>query len=66
MYQSVALTNQGLIQQVGKYSFRPQMFYAVMQKSNGLHPCYDVTKSLSENWGFASDRAASAWFSDKL
>ncbi len=38
------LINQGLIQQIGKFTASPQLFYVVAQGMNGMHPYYDVTR----------------------
>ncbi len=40
----MALVNQGLIQQIGKFTASPQLFYIVEQGWPGLHPFYDVTQ----------------------
>jgi Subtilase family len=38
------LINQGLIQQIGKFTASPQLFYMVAQGMNGMHPYFDVTR----------------------
>ena len=40
----LALVNQGLIQQISKFTASPQLFYVVAQGSGGQHPFYDVTQ----------------------
>jgi kumamolisin len=40
----LALVNQGLIQQISKFTASPQLFYVVAQSPSGLHPFYDVTR----------------------
>lgn len=40
----MALVNQGLIQEIGKFTASPQLFYVVDQGWAGLHPYYDVTR----------------------
>ncbi len=41
---ALALVNQGLMKQIGKYTASPQLFYVVAQNANGMHPYYDVTR----------------------
>ena len=40
----LALVNEGLIQQIGKFTASPHLFYAVAQGWSGMHPYYDVTR----------------------
>jgi kumamolisin len=40
----LALVNQGLLKQIGKFTSSPQLFYVVAQNANGLRPFYDVTR----------------------
>jgi kumamolisin len=40
----LALVNEGLIKQIGKFTASPQLFYVVAQGSGGMHPYYDVTR----------------------
>lgn len=40
----MALVNQGLIQEIGKFTASPQLFYIVNQGWPGMHPYYDVTR----------------------
>lgn len=40
----LALVNQGLMKQIGKFTSSPQLFYVVAQNANGMHPFYDVTR----------------------
>jgi kumamolisin len=40
----LALVNEGLIQQVNKFSADPSLFYEVASHSNGTQPYYDVTR----------------------
>lgn len=40
----LALVNQGLMKQIGKFTSSPQLFYVVAQNANGLRPFYDVTR----------------------
>lgn len=40
----MALVNEGLIKQIGKFTASPQLFYVVAQGGGGLHPYYDVTR----------------------
>ena len=39
----LALVNQGLMQQIGKFTASPQLFYVVALGVNVMHPYYDVT-----------------------
>jgi len=38
------LVNEGLIQQIGKFTASPQLFYVVAQGMSGMQPYYDVTR----------------------
>ena len=40
----LALVNQGLMKQIGKFTASPQLFYKVAQNTNGMQPFYDVTR----------------------
>ncbi len=40
----LALVNQGLMNQIGKFTSAPQMFYVVAHNTGGGHPFYDVTR----------------------
>lgn len=40
----IALVNEGLIKQIGKYAYSPSMFYLAANKNGGMHPFYDVTR----------------------
>ncbi|HLX57850.1 MAG TPA: S53 family peptidase [Ktedonobacteraceae bacterium] len=40
----MVLVNEGLIQQIRKFTASPQLFYVVAQGWDGLHPYYDVTR----------------------
>ncbi len=40
----LALVNEGLIQQRGKFTASPNLFYVVAQNAGGLHPFFDVTQ----------------------
>jgi kumamolisin len=40
----LALVNQGLMRQIGKFTASPQLFYVVAQNTNGMQPFYDVTR----------------------
>ncbi len=40
----LALVNQGLMKQIGKFTASPQLFYVVAQNASGMHPFYDVTR----------------------
>ena len=40
----LALVNEGLIQQIGKFTASPHLFYAVAQGLSGMRPYYDVTR----------------------
>ncbi|GAC1422005.1 MAG: S53 family serine peptidase [Ktedonobacteraceae bacterium] len=56
----LALVNEGMIQQVHKFNYGPQMFYAVANKSNGAQPYFDVTRGnnlyypAGPGWDFAT------------
>lgn len=56
----MALVNEGLIKQYGKFVYGPQLFYVVDNQSNGLHPFYDVTQGnnlyypATPGWDFAT------------
>lgn len=56
----MALVNQGLIAQIGKFTASPQLFYVVAQGSGGLRPYYDVTRGnnlyypATSGWDFAT------------
>ena len=56
----MALMNQGLIAQLGKFTASPQLFYVVAQSAGGLHPYYDVTRGnnlyypATPGWDFAT------------
>jgi kumamolisin len=39
-----SLVNQGLIKQLGKYTYSPRMFYLAADKNNSRRPYYDVTR----------------------
>ncbi len=40
----LALVNQGLMKQLGKFTASPQLFYVVAQYTNRMEPYYDVTR----------------------
>ena len=40
----LALVNEGMIQQVHKFNYGPQIFYLVSNKANGTQPYFDVTR----------------------
>jgi subtilase family serine protease len=40
----LALVDQGLMKQIGKFTASPQLFYVVAQNMNGMQPFYDVTR----------------------
>lgn len=40
----LALVNQGLMHQIGKFTASPQLFYVVAQGTGGYRPYYDVTQ----------------------
>jgi kumamolisin len=40
----LALVNQGLLKQIGKFTASPQLFYVVAQNASGMNPFYDVTR----------------------
>ena len=56
----LALVNEGLIKQIGKFTASPQLFYVVAQASGGMHPYYDVTRgnnlyySATSGWDYAT------------
>ncbi len=56
----LALVNEGMIQQVHKFNYGPQIFYMVANKANGTPPYYDVTRGnnlyfpAGSGWDFAS------------
>jgi len=56
----LALTNEGLIKQIHRFTYGPQMFYAVADKSNGTQPYFDVTRGnnlyfpATPGWDFAT------------
>ena len=56
----MALVNQGLVQQIGKFTASPQLFYIVNQGWPGMHPYYDVTRGnnlyypATPGWDYAS------------
>ncbi len=56
----LALVNQGMIQQVHKFNYGPQIFYAVANKANGTQPYFDVTRGnnlyfpAGSGWDFAT------------
>ncbi|GAC1655686.1 MAG: S53 family serine peptidase [Ktedonobacteraceae bacterium] len=56
----LALVNEGMIQQVHTFSYGPQLFYAVANRSNGAQPYYDVTRGnnlyypAGPGWDFAT------------
>ncbi len=56
----LALVNEGMIQQVHKFNYGPQIFYAVANKSSGGQSYYDVTRGnnlyypAGSGWDFAS------------
>lgn len=56
----LALVNEGLIKQIGKFTASPQLFYVVAQSANGMHPYYDVTQGnnlfypATPGWDYAS------------
>ena len=55
-----ALVNEGLIQQIGTFTYGPQMFYTVADKSGSLHPYYDITRGnnlyypATSGWDFST------------
>ncbi len=40
----IALVNEGLMKQIGKYAYSPSMFYLAANRNGGMHPFYDVTR----------------------
>ena len=56
----LALMNEGLLQQVGKFIASPDLFYMVADNANGMHPYYDVTRGnnlyypATPGWDYAS------------
>lgn len=56
----LALVNEGMIKQVHTFSYGPQTFYSVANKSNGAQPYYDVTRGnnlyypAGSGWDFAT------------
>ncbi len=56
----LALMNEGLIKQIGKFTASPQLFYVVAQGGGGLHPYYDVTRGnnlyypATSGWDYAT------------
>ena len=56
----LALVNQGLIQQIQKYTSSPQLFYLVANRNTGNSPYFDVTQGnnlyypATSGWDFAS------------
>ena len=40
----LALVNEGLMKQIGKFTASPQLFYVVAQGMNGMRPYFDVTQ----------------------
>ena len=40
----LALVNQGLMKQIGKFTASPQLFYVVADSAGSLHPYFDVTR----------------------
>jgi kumamolisin len=56
----MALVNQGLMNQVHKFAFSPQLFYTVADNASGSSPYYDVTRGnnlyypATPGWDFAS------------
>jgi subtilase family serine protease len=56
----LALVNEGLIKQIGKFTASPQLFYVVAQGWGGRHPFYDVTRgnnlyySATPGWDYAT------------
>ena len=56
----LALTNEGLIKQIHRFTYGSQMFYAVADKSNGTQPYFDVTRGnnlyfpATPGWDFAT------------
>jgi subtilase family serine protease len=56
----LALVNEGLIKEVHTFAYGPQIFYLVDDRSNGMHPFYDVTRGnnlyypATPGWDFSS------------
>ncbi len=56
----LALVNEGMIKQVGKFNYGPQIFYLAANKANGTQPYFDVTRgnnlyfSAGSGWDFAT------------
>ena len=56
----LALVNQGLMKQIGKFTASPQLFYVVAQNANDKQPFYDVTQGnnlyypATPGWDYAS------------
>src|SRR5579875_23531 len=55
-----ALVNEGLLRQMRKFGYGPQLFYLAADRSGGLHPYYDVTRGnnlyypATPGWDFAT------------
>ncbi len=56
----LALVNEGLIKQIHRFTYSPQMFYGAANKSNGMQPYFDVTRGnnlyfpATPGWDFAT------------
>jgi len=56
----LALVNEGLIKQIHRFTYGPQMFYGAANKSNGTQPYFDVTRGnnlyfpATPGWDFAT------------
>jgi kumamolisin len=56
----LALVNQGLMKQVHKFAYSPQVFYEVAKRSAGVRPYYDVTRGdnlyypATSGWDYAT------------
>ncbi len=56
----LALANEGMIQQIHRFGYGPQIFYLVDNKSSGAQPYYDVTRgnnlyfSATPGWDYAT------------
>lgn len=56
----LALVNEGLMQQISKFLYGPQMFYLADSRSNGAQPYYDITRGnnlyfpATPGWDFAT------------
>ena len=56
----LALVNEGMIQQVHKFNYGPQIFYLVSNRANGTQPYFDVTRGnnlyfpAGSGWDFAT------------